>query len=82
MANDVEMIIKDGYEAWNSHDLDRVVSGYTDDCVYESLPMGVACHGKNESKALAKQFLLIIPTSILSRNPGSLRVITQPVNGS
>jgi steroid delta-isomerase-like uncharacterized protein len=61
MVNDVERIIKDGYEAWNSHDADKVASGYTDDCVYESVATGVVCHGKSELKALAKQFFTDYP---------------------
>ena len=55
MASDVEKIVKGGHEAWNSHDPDKVVSVYTDDCVCDSVPMGVVFHGKDEVKALAKQ---------------------------
>jgi steroid delta-isomerase-like uncharacterized protein len=55
MASDVERMIKDLYVDWNSHDPEKAVSFYTDDCVLENLATGEVCHGKNEVKAIVKR---------------------------
>ena len=46
MPNDIEKMIKDWAAAWNSHDLDKTISFYTDDCVLEDNGLDVVCHGK------------------------------------
>ncbi len=55
MANDVGRIIKDWYAGFNSHDLEKSVLFYTDDCLFEDLATGEVVHGKNEMKAWNKQ---------------------------
>lgn len=50
MGTNTEKMIKDYYGAWNSHDVDGILSYFTDDCVYEDLAFGVINHGKKELK--------------------------------
>lgn len=48
MANDIGKIMEEWGAAWNSRDVDKIVSFYTDGCVYEDMALGVVCHGKKE----------------------------------
>jgi len=61
MTNDIEKMIKDWAAAWNSHDLDKIISFYTDDCVLEDNGLGVVCHGKKELVAFCKSSLIDVP---------------------
>ncbi len=61
MANDAGRMIKDWYAGFNSHDPDKAILFYTDDCVFQDLPAGVVVHGKNEMKAWNKQTLTDYP---------------------
>jgi steroid delta-isomerase-like uncharacterized protein len=61
MVNDVGRMIKEWYAGFNSHDLDRSVLYYTDDCVFEDLATGDVVHGKNEMKAWNKQTFTEFP---------------------
>ncbi len=51
MATDMERMFKDYYAAWNSHDVDKIVSFFTDDGVHEDVAAGAVYRGKNELKA-------------------------------
>jgi steroid delta-isomerase-like uncharacterized protein len=48
MATDAKKIAKGSHDAWNSHDVNRVLEFYTDDCVHEDVPYGIVSHGKKE----------------------------------
>ncbi len=41
MPTDMEKLHADLIAAWNSHDTDRVVSFFTNDCLYEDVALGV-----------------------------------------
>ena len=41
----LEQKIRESFEAWNAHDVDRLVSDYTDDALYEDVPNATAYHG-------------------------------------
>jgi len=45
---DIEQWVKGEDEAWNSHDVDKVLSFYSDDCVYEDLAAQKINHGTDE----------------------------------
>jgi steroid delta-isomerase-like uncharacterized protein len=47
--------------AWSSHDLDRVASLFTDDCVYEDVTMSVVNRGKEQLKAFGAAFIAALP---------------------
>jgi steroid delta-isomerase-like uncharacterized protein len=47
-AQNVDKMFKDAVLAWNEHDTEKILSFYTDDCVYEDLAFGVVNRGKGE----------------------------------
>lgn len=54
-------LLEEWAAAWSSHDTDRVVSLFTDDCVYEDIPLGAVNRGKEELKAFADLFFHASP---------------------
>jgi steroid delta-isomerase-like uncharacterized protein len=54
-------IMNDIWAAWNSHDTEKLVSLFTDDCVYEELGIGVIKHGKEEFRPFIKGFFANFP---------------------
>jgi len=61
MATDMEKMMKDYIAAWNSHDVNKILSFFTDDCVYEDAALGVVNHGKKELRAFAKFIFTDMP---------------------
>jgi steroid delta-isomerase-like uncharacterized protein len=61
MATDVEKMMKDYMAAWNSHDVDKILSFFTDDCVYEDVATGVVNHGKKELISWANNLFTNMP---------------------
>ena len=63
---DADAFAKDWVEAWNSHDLDRILSHYADDVVFRSrkaerlVGTGVV-HGKDKLRAYWAQALALQP---------------------
>jgi steroid delta-isomerase-like uncharacterized protein len=51
MATDVESMAMDLAAAWLSHDVDKIASFFTDDGVFEDLPLEAVNRGKQEIKA-------------------------------
>lgn len=60
MAIDVEKMYQDYGAAWASYDLDKILSFYTDDCVYEDLPSDTVCQNKDELKGFFETTLATI----------------------
>ena len=58
---DVKEKYEEFYQAWNSHDVDTIVSYFTDDCVYEDAAFGVINHGQTELKAFLHEFFNATP---------------------
>ena len=50
MASRAERVGRDSFAAWNSHDVDRIASFYTEDCVHEDVAVGAVIHGVQELK--------------------------------
>jgi steroid delta-isomerase-like uncharacterized protein len=61
MANDIEKIMEEFRAAWNSRDVDKIVSFYADDCVLEDMGLGVVCHGKKELYNFIRQWYVDYP---------------------
>jgi steroid delta-isomerase-like uncharacterized protein len=61
MENNIVKIMKDYVAAWNSHDVDKVVSFYTDDCVYEDMGLDLVSHGKKELTESSKTMFYNVP---------------------
>ena len=54
-------LLNEYWAAWNSHDTEKLVSLFTDDCVYEELGIGVIKHGKAEFRPFIKGFFTNFP---------------------
>ena len=57
----VERILDDWATAWSSHDTEKVLSIFTDDCVYEDVTFGAINHGKKELRAFADGVFAGVP---------------------
>ena len=58
---DIEQWIKGEYEAWSMHDVEKILSFYTEDCIYEDIATGEISHGKEEFRAFITDTLKTIP---------------------
>jgi steroid delta-isomerase-like uncharacterized protein len=56
-----EKTFRDYLASWNTGDLDKVISFFTEDCVYENLPRGQSYRGKDELKTWGKGVFDAIP---------------------
>ncbi len=56
-ASSENQMVKDLAAAWRAHDLDKLISFYTDDCVYEDVVFDKVIHGKEELRAYFKDAL-------------------------
>ncbi len=63
MATDVEKMLEDYYAAWNSHDVEKAASFFTDDLVYEDVPMAAVQRNKKEFKDSWNTFFTTCPDS-------------------
>ena len=70
-------LIEQDAASW-SHNMDQLLSGYTDDVIYEDVPMGLVLHGKEELRAFATGFFnafpdlkAIITTRVVDGNRGA-----------
>ena len=52
----------EGYTAaWSAHDVNTILSYFTDDCVYEDATLGVVNHNKQEFRAFLEQDFSAFP---------------------
>jgi steroid delta-isomerase-like uncharacterized protein len=58
---EVESILDDWATAWSSHDTEKVLALFTDDCIYEDVTFGVVNHGKAELRVFADGTFAAIP---------------------
>ena len=61
MATDAKKMANDCNKAWNSHDVNRILEFYTDDCVFEDLGNGIVSHGKKEFTDYINSLFVDIP---------------------
>jgi len=61
MATDTEKMMNDYMAAWNSHDMERILSFFTDDLVYEDVALGKVIRGKKELKDFISSMLVDFP---------------------
>ena len=57
----MKKVAADFIGAWNSHDVDKIASFFTDDCVYEDVAFGVVNRGKKEIKDFIKAMYVWSP---------------------
>jgi steroid delta-isomerase-like uncharacterized protein len=53
MTSVAERVLEEWAAAWSSHDTERLLALFTDDCTYEDVTFGVVTHGKKELRAFA-----------------------------
>lgn len=56
-----EKMFRDYIASWNTHDVEKIASFFTDDCVYDNLARGQIYRGKDQLKGWAKPSLDAIP---------------------
>ena len=61
MATDAKKMANDCNKAWNSHDVNRILEFYTDDCVFEDLGNGIVSHCKKEFTDYINSLFVDIP---------------------
>jgi steroid delta-isomerase-like uncharacterized protein len=61
MATGVERVLDDWASAWSSRDPEKMLSLFTDDCVYEDVTFSVINRGKNELRAFAEGIFAGVP---------------------
>jgi len=61
MKTKLEKMYRDWCEAWNSHQVEKVLSYVTDDIVYEDVPMARVSRGKSEMKAFVTETYTAFP---------------------
>lgn len=57
----LERVLDEWGRAWAAHDIDRLVSLFTDDAVYEDIALSAVSRGKAELRAFAEQTFAVIP---------------------
>jgi steroid delta-isomerase-like uncharacterized protein len=61
MATDIEKWVKEEDEAWAAKDVERILSLYADDIVYEDLALEVAHRGKEEVRTFLTGVFVTAP---------------------
>jgi steroid delta-isomerase-like uncharacterized protein len=54
-------LIDEWAAAWSSHDMERVLALFTDDCVYDDVALGLVNHGQEELRTFGQRFLVFSP---------------------
>jgi len=60
-TSESKRILEDWANAWSSHDTERLLALFTEDCVYEDVTFGVVNHGKAELQTFADGTFAAIP---------------------
>ncbi|MGD0794830.1 MAG: ester cyclase [Dehalococcoidales bacterium] len=61
MVTDAEKMMKNYTAAWNLHDVNKILSFFTDDCIYEDVALGLVNHGKKELTDFINRITLAYP---------------------
>jgi steroid delta-isomerase-like uncharacterized protein len=80
MMAKLEKAMRDSLEAWNAHDINRILSFFTDDVVYEDVPAAKASRGKAEVRAQISELFAAFPDFMISRKSavvGGGRAVTE-----
>ena len=56
-----ERLLDDWATGWSSHNTEKFLSIFTDDCVYEDVTFSAVNHGKDELRAYAKEVFAGVP---------------------
>jgi ketosteroid isomerase-like protein len=72
-------LIQDWAQHWTSHDIDSLVSLFTDELIYEDVPLGVVNRDKQQLRAFVEGFVRGYPDITVELTPSA---ITVPQSGS
>ena len=61
MAMDIKKMMDEYIKAWNSHDTNKIISFFTDDCIYEDVALGIVNHGIKETTAFVNTMAVDFP---------------------
>jgi steroid delta-isomerase-like uncharacterized protein len=61
MSNDNEKLLAEYPAVWSAHDIDKVQTFFTDDCVYADPTLGVVKHGKKGVVEFAEEVFSMQP---------------------
>lgn len=61
MSKAKEALLDNVYAAWRRHDIEDLVSYFSEDCVYEDLAMSAINHGRDGLRQFAKEVLKTMP---------------------
>ena len=61
VTSDSERMLDDWATAWSSHNPEKVLALFTEDCVYEDVPFGVVTRGKEQLRAFAEGAFAAVP---------------------
>lgn len=61
MTTNLDKMMNDYIAAWNSHEVERILSYFTDDVIYEDVAMGIVNRGKNEVKDFINSIFIGFP---------------------
>ena len=61
MATDIKRMMDEYIKAWNSHDTNKIISFFTDDCIYEDVALGIVHHGIKETTAFVNTMAVDFP---------------------
>lgn len=68
----MERVLDDWATAWSSHDTEKLLSRFTEDCVAEDVAFGIVMRGKKELRAFADGFFASIPDFKIELTTGFL----------
>ena len=81
VTSKMKKILDDWATAWSSHDPERVIALFTDDCVYEDVTFGAVNRGKAELRAFANGTFAAVPDFKVRRRHSWLVGLLPPHNG-
>lgn len=58
---DLESLLESWAAAWSSHQTEKLLALFTDDCIYEDVIFGVATRGKEQLCAFAEGAFAAVP---------------------
>ena len=70
MATDLDKLLKDYLTAWDAHDVEKMLTFCTDDCVYECMALGMVNRGKKELKEFFSSMFVDLPDVKLEMKSG------------
>ncbi|MCA1603214.1 MAG: ester cyclase [Acidobacteria bacterium] len=60
-TSDPVQVIEAWAAAWTNHDIEKLASLFTEDCIYEDVTLGVVNRGKQELRAFAEGVFATMP---------------------